>query len=78
VLRDLYDKIIGLSSSRHTLPTLAAVSFAESSFFPLPPDVLLVPMVLAQPHKARLYALICTIASVLGGLLGYAILLVNG
>ena len=49
------------------------MSFAESSFFPIPPDVVLVPMALAQPHKARLYALVCTIASVLGGMLGYAI-----
>jgi membrane protein YqaA with SNARE-associated domain len=73
MLRKLYDKIIALSESRHALPVLAAVSFAESSFFPIPPDVVLVPMALAQPHKARLYALVCTIASVLGGLVGYAI-----
>ena len=73
MLRKLYDKVIALSESRHALPTLAAVSFAESSFFPIPPDVVLVPMALAQPHKARLYALVCTIASVLGGMLGYAI-----
>ena len=73
MLRKLYDKVIALSESRHALHTLAAVSFAESSFFPIPPDVILVPMALAQPHKARLYALVCTIASVLGGLVGYAI-----
>ncbi|HEV7463610.1 MAG TPA: YqaA family protein [Methyloceanibacter sp.] len=73
MLRRLYDKVIALSESRHALPTLAVVSFAESSFFPIPPDVVLVPMALAQPHKARLYALVCTIASVLGGLVGYAI-----
>lgn len=52
---------------------LAGVSFAESSFFPIPPDVLLVPMVLAQRHKAWLIAGICTLASVLGGIAGYAI-----
>ncbi|MGB6923348.1 MAG: YqaA family protein [Methyloceanibacter sp.] len=52
---------------------MAAVSFAESSFFPVPPDVILVPMALANPAKARLYALVCTVASVLGGLVGYAI-----
>src|SRR6185437_12393809 len=69
----LYDKVIALSESPQALPALAAVSFAESSFFPIPPDVVLVPMALAQPHKARLYALVCTIASVLGGILGYAI-----
>lgn len=73
MLRGLYDRVIRLSESRHALPTLAAVSFAESSFFPVPPDVILVPMALAQPHKARLYALVCTIASVAGGLVGYAI-----
>ena len=65
MLRNLYDKVIALSESRHALPTLAAVSFAESSFFPIPPDVILVPMALAKPEKARLYALVCTIASVL-------------
>ena len=73
MLKRLYDKVIALSESPKALPTLAAVSFAESSFFPIPPDVVLVPMALAQPHKARLYALVCTIASVLGGILGYAI-----
>jgi membrane protein YqaA with SNARE-associated domain len=73
MLRNLYDKVIALSESRHALPTLAAVSFAESSFFPIPPDVVLVPMALARPEKARLYALVCTIASVAGGVLGYAI-----
>jgi membrane protein YqaA with SNARE-associated domain len=73
MLRPLYDKIIALSASRHALPALATISFAESSFFPVPPDVLLVPMALARPDKARLYAFVCTVASVLGGLVGYAI-----
>jgi membrane protein YqaA with SNARE-associated domain len=73
MLQRLYDKVIALSESPKALPTLAAVSFAESSFFPIPPDVVLVPMALAQPHKARLYALVCTVSSVLGGMLGYAI-----
>src|SRR3972149_8935866 len=73
MLRGLHNKVIKLPESRHALPTLAAVSFAETSFFPIPPDVVLVPMALAQPQKARLYALVCTIASVLGGILGYAI-----
>jgi membrane protein YqaA with SNARE-associated domain len=49
------------------------VSFAESSFFPIPPDVMLIPMVLAKPAKAWVYATICTVGSVLGGILGYAI-----
>jgi membrane protein YqaA with SNARE-associated domain len=52
---------------------LAVVSFAESSFFPIPPDVMLAPMVLAKPERAYFYATVCTIASVLGGILGYAI-----
>lgn len=52
---------------------LFAVSFAEASFFPLPPDILLLPMALAQRAKAYWYAFICTVGSVLGGLLGYAI-----
>src|SRR3970040_2290086 len=73
MLRGFYDKVIKLSESRHALSTLAAVSFAESSFFPIPPDVVLVPMALAQPHKARLYPLVSPIASVIGGILGYAI-----
>ncbi len=73
MLRRLYDKVIALSESRRALPTLAVVSFAESSFFPVPPDVILVPMALARPDKARLYALVCTIASVAGGILGYLI-----
>src|SRR5574342_239438 len=73
MLRGLYDKVVELSKGKHALTALAAVSFAESSFFPVPPDVVLVPMALAQPHKARLYALVCTVASVLGGILGYFI-----
>ena len=73
MLRGLYDKVFALSKGRYALPALAAVSFAESSFFPIPPDIILVPMALANPAKARLYALVCTIASVLGGVLGYAI-----
>ncbi len=73
MLRNLYDKVIALSESRHALTALAAVSFAESSFFPIPPDVVLIPMALAKPEKARIYALVCTIASVIGGMLGYAI-----
>lgn len=73
MLRALYDRVIALSESPRALPTLALVSFAESSFFPVPPDVVLVPMALARPDKARMYALVCTVASVLGGILGYFI-----
>ncbi|MGH6998332.1 MAG: YqaA family protein, partial [Phenylobacterium sp.] len=73
MFRKLYDWVMGLAGSRHAPAGLAVVSFAESSFFPIPPDVVLVPMALAKPEKARLYALVCTIASVAGGILGYAI-----
>jgi membrane protein YqaA with SNARE-associated domain len=73
MLRRLYDKIIELAATPYAFVVLGAVSFAESSFFPIPPDVVLVPMVLAEPAKARLYALWCTVTSVAGGLVGYAI-----
>jgi membrane protein YqaA with SNARE-associated domain len=72
-LRALYDWTMGLAASRHATPALAGISFLESSVFPVPPDVVLAPMVLARPEKAYYYATVCTIASVLGGILGYAI-----
>ncbi len=73
MLRKLYDWVFSLARHRHATRSLAVVSFAESSFFPIPPDVMLAPMVLAKPDRAYFYAAICTVASVLGGLLGYAI-----
>jgi len=73
MLRRLYDWAMGLAGSRHAPTGLFAISFAESSFFPVPPDVMLGPMVLARPERAFLYAGLCTLGSVLGGLLGYAI-----
>jgi membrane protein YqaA with SNARE-associated domain len=73
MLRKLYDNVLALAQRPSAPYALAAVSFAESSFFPIPPDVMLLPMVLARPDRAWFYALICTVASVLGGLLGYAI-----
>jgi len=73
MLQRLYDRTLALAAHRHALPGLAAVSFAESSFFPIPPDILLIPMVLADRARAWLIATVCTVASVLGGLLGYAI-----
>ncbi|MBI1198729.1 MAG: DedA family protein [Phenylobacterium sp.] len=73
MLRKLYDWVMNLARSRHAPAALAAVSFAESSFFPVPPDVMLGPMVLANRDRAFVYAGICTVASVVGGLLGYAI-----
>jgi membrane protein YqaA with SNARE-associated domain len=73
MLRRLYDAILRLAASRHAGLALFTVSFLESSVFPIPPDVMLAPMVLMRPDKAWRYAVLCTIASVLGGMLGYAI-----
>lgn len=72
-MRRLYNWTMALASGRRAPFTLAAVSFSESSFFPIPPDVLLLPMSLARPDRALFYAGICTVTSVLGGLAGYAI-----
>ena len=72
MFRKLYAWVMGLAASRRAPAFLAIISFAESSFFPIPPDVMLAPMVLARPNRAFLYAGICTVASVVGGLLGYA------
>lgn len=73
MFKKLYDWTLSLSASPRAPRALAAISFAESSFFPIPPDVMLVPMTMAKPERAWNYALICTIASVLGGIAGYAI-----
>lgn len=73
MLRRLYDRVLALAASRRAPLWLAVISFAESSFFPIPPDALLVPMALARPDRAFRLALICTVASVLGGALGYLI-----
>ncbi|GLI93408.1 YqaA family protein [Methylocystis echinoides] len=71
-MKKLYDWTMSLAASRHAPFALGAIAFAESSFFPVPPDVILVPMTLAEPRKAWLFAAICTVASVAGGALGYA------
>ncbi len=73
MLRRLYDQVMRLSASRHATAVLAAVAFAESSVFPIPPDTLLIPMVLARPGRGLFYAGVCTAGSVAGGLAGYAI-----
>jgi membrane protein YqaA with SNARE-associated domain len=73
MLDRLYGRTLRLAASRHAIAALAFVAFAESSFFPLPPDLLLIPMILARPRRAFLLAALCTGASVLGGFLGYAI-----
>jgi membrane protein YqaA with SNARE-associated domain len=73
MLRRLYDWTISLAQSPHALWALAIVSFVESSFFPIPPDVLMIPMIIARPSRAFLIAGIATVASVAGALLGYYI-----
>lgn len=73
MIRSLYDWTLGLAGHRHALWALAIVSFAESSFFPIPPDILMIPMILAAPHRAFLIAGVCLVSSVLGGLAGYGI-----
>jgi len=73
VLRGLYDWTMGLAAHRHALAALFVISFIESSIFPIPPDVVLIPMILAARDKAWRIALICTIASVIGGVAGYGI-----
>jgi len=73
MLDRLYSQALALAANRHAMLAMAAISFAESSFFPLPPDILLIPMILAQPRRAWLIATVCTVASVLGGFVGYAI-----
>lgn len=73
MLRRLYDWCIAAAGKPYATWMLGAISFAESSFFPVPPDVMQIPMSLARPERAYLYATILTVTSVLGGILGYAI-----
>lgn len=73
MLRSLYHWTLSLAGHRHALWALALVSFVEASVFPIPPDVLMIPMILATPRRAFLIAGVATLASVLGGLAGYAI-----
>ena len=73
MLRRLYDWCIDAAGKPHAAWVLGAISFAESSFFPIPPDVMLIPMALARPDRAWFYAGVCTVTSVVGGLLGYFI-----
>lgn len=69
----IYDEVIHLSGSKYAIYWLAAFSFIESSFFPIPPDIMLIPMILAAPKQAWKIAGICTVASVVGAYLGYII-----
>jgi membrane protein YqaA with SNARE-associated domain len=73
MFRGLYDWTLRLAGHRHAIRYLGAVSFAESSFFPIPPDVMVVPMILARRDQAWLIATVCTLCSVAGGMLGWAI-----
>ena len=73
MIKALYNWTIKLSATRYALWALAIVAFAESSFFPIPPDLLLIPLIIAKPKNAYLIAFIAMIASVLGGGLGYYI-----
>ena len=73
MIRKLYDWVIGLAEHPHALWALAVIAFLESSVFPIPPDVLMIPMIIARPSKAWLIAGVALVASVLGGLFGYFI-----
>ncbi len=73
MLKKLYNWTLEKAGHRHAERWLAGISFVESSFFPIPPDAMLLPMCLARPERAFRFALICTIASVIGAFLGYTI-----
>ncbi|MDP1668283.1 YqaA family protein [Phaeovulum sp.] len=73
MIRRLYDWVFGLAGHRHAIWALAAIAFIESSVFPIPPDVLMIPMIVARPSRAFLIAAVATAASVTGGMLGYYI-----
>ena len=73
MVRKVYDWMLAMSASPNAMWFLALVAFAESSFFPIPPDIMLIPMVLAMPAKAWRIAAVATVSSVLGGYFGYGI-----
>ena len=73
IFRKLYDWTLNKASQKSALWFLSLISFIESSFFPIPPDIVLIPMVLAKRAKAFFYALVCTLSSVAGGVFGYFI-----
>ncbi len=73
MLNRLYARTLAIAAGPNALAALLVVSFVESSFFPIPPDLLLIPMILARPRQAWRLAALCTLASVAGGMLGYAI-----
>ena len=73
MVRSIYDWMLDMSASPHAMWFLALVAFAESSFFPIPPDIMLIPMILALPDKAWRIAGLATVSSVVGGFFGYGI-----
>ena len=73
MIRPLYDWVMRMAETRGATATLGTVSFAESSFFPIPPDIFLIPTVIARPASWVRLAAICTVASVAGAFVGYAI-----
>lgn len=73
MIRRLYDWVLSLANHPHALWALAFVAFIESSVFPIPPDIMMIPMILARPNRAWLIAGVALVASVAGGMLGYAI-----
>ena len=73
MIRRLYDWTLSMAAHPHALWALAVVAFIESSVFPIPPDILMIPMIIANPTRAWLIALVATVSSVLGGVAGYAI-----
>ncbi len=73
IFRKLYDWTLDQSSKKYATWFLAFISFIESSFFPIPPDIILIPIIIAKRTKAFMLAFICTVSSVIGGLFGYLI-----
>jgi len=73
ILRKLYDWVLTWAYSRYAVPALFILAFAESSFFPIPPDVLLMALAISIPSKSFYYAFVCSIGSVIGGMFGYLI-----
>ncbi len=73
MIRSVYDWTLSLAEHRYALVALAVISFLESSVFPIPPDILMIPMIIAAPRRAFLIATVCLVSSVLGGMLGYYI-----
>jgi membrane protein YqaA with SNARE-associated domain len=72
-IKKLYDWVLHWAETRYAIPALFLLAFSESSFFPIPPDVLLITLAISIPKKSFKYALICAVGSVLGGILGYGI-----